>query len=94
MPLPRNSTSISRYKYVTIIIHIQISTFDLGVSKTVKLPKPLVNAGLRAGALLLLIIAGFLVTGDACDVLDNDWLELSPVFLGRRNERIDGRTPP
>lgn len=70
-------------------------TFDLGALNTVKLPAPaLDNAGLRVVAFVVLATAGFFVTEDACDEVVVDWLWLSPVFFGRRNEGRDGRTPP
>jgi len=70
-------------------------TFDLGALKTVKLPKPpLVRAGLRPIVFAFVGAFVFFVTEDFCDAVDDDWFGVLPVFLGRRNERIDGRTPP
>ncbi len=71
-------------------------TFDLGALKTVKLPKPpFFKVGLLPVAFLFLPTTGFFfVPNDACDELDDDWLGLSPLFFGKRNEGRFGRTPP
>jgi hypothetical protein len=78
-----------------LFFNIKIFTFDLGALKTVKLPKPpLVKAGLRPVALLILPTAVFFVFEGVFDEVDDDWLGVSPVFFARRIEGRDGRTPP
>jgi len=78
-----------------LFVYIKIFTFDVGALKTVKLPKPpLVKVGLRPVAVLVLPTAVFFVFEGVGDAVDDDWLGLSPVFFGRRNEGRDGRTPP
>ncbi len=69
---------------------------DFGALKTVKLPwPPLVKAGLRVVAFLILPPAGFFVFKEPCDEVNDDWFKLLPVlFDGRRSEGRFGRTPP